>query len=96
MKINIYLGDSGSMPYQWVNIHEEKNIKDHYAHEIITAEISGRWRNVLTFYLRFSADNVDHNIITIDGWNTFHGMGMIAMVTPGSKSSFHILISQYQ
>ena len=28
------------------------------------------------------ADNVDHNIRTIDGLNTFHGMGIIAAVTP--------------
>ena len=29
------------------------------------------------------ADNVDQNAATIDGQNTFHGMGMIAVVTPG-------------
>ena len=28
------------------------------------------------------ADNVDHNIRTIDGLNTFHGMGIIATITP--------------
>ena len=28
------------------------------------------------------ADNVDHNISTLDGHNTFHGMGIIATVTP--------------
>ena len=31
---------------------------------------------------QWSADNVDHNIGTLDGKNTFHGMGMIAAVTP--------------
>ena len=31
----------------------------------------------------FAADNVDHNIITLDGKGTFHGMGMIAALTPG-------------
>lgn len=30
--------------------------------------------------------NVDHNILTLDGNNTFHGMGMINAVTPGTKS----------
>lgn len=35
--------------------------------------------------LQFAADNVDHNSITLDGKGTFHGMGMIAMVTPGTK-----------
>ena len=28
------------------------------------------------------ADNVDHNTRTLDGKNTFHGMGMIAAITP--------------
>ena len=34
----------------------------------------------------FSGDNVDHNILTIDGKGTFHGMGMIAALTPGRKT----------
>ena len=33
----------------------------------------------------FAADNVDHNIVTLDGKGTFHGMGMLAAVTPGHK-----------
>ena len=33
--------------------------------------------------VQFVADNADHNAATIDGQNTFHGMGMIAVVTPG-------------
>ena len=33
-------------------------------------------------FIQFVADNVDHNIRTLDGLNTFHGMGMIASVTP--------------
>ena len=32
--------------------------------------------------LHFISDNVDHNLDTIDGLNTFHGMGTIACVTP--------------
>ena len=32
--------------------------------------------------LQFVADNVDHNIRTLDGLNTFHGMGIIACTTP--------------
>lgn len=38
-------------------------------------------RNVV----QYVADNVDHNIRTLDGHNTFHGMGMIATVTPGTS-----------
>ena len=37
------------------------------------------------------ADNVDHNIRTLDGNDTFHGMGMIAAVTPGFKRSNPII-----
>ena len=33
------------------------------------------------------ADNVDHNIDTIDGNNTFHGMGIMACATPGKQKS---------
>ena len=55
-----------------------------------------QYYRVLTFpilyqtVVQYAADNVDHNIITIDGRNTFHGMGIIATVTPGTKSSYHI------
>ena len=38
----------------------------------------------------FAADNVDHNILTIDGKGTFHGMGMIAALTPGQKTNQRI------
>jgi len=37
-------------------------------------------------FIQFVADNVDHNIRTIDGYGTFHGMGIIAAATPGSKT----------
>ena len=33
------------------------------------------------------ADYVDHNIRTLDGTGTFHGMGMIAAVTPAVRNS---------
>lgn len=31
------------------------------------------------------ADNVDQNMRTLDGYNTFHGMGIIAAVTPRTE-----------
>jgi hypothetical protein len=34
-------------------------------------------------FIQFMADNVDHNSRTLDGRNTFHGMGMMATFTPG-------------
>ena len=37
--------------------------------------------------VQYVADNVDHNIRTIDGKNTFHGMGIIATITPRNTDS---------
>ncbi|KAK7096605.1 hypothetical protein V1264_005881 [Littorina saxatilis] len=38
-------------------------------------------------FMQYMADNVDHNTGTIDGLNTFHGMGMmIASITPFIKN----------
>jgi hypothetical protein len=37
--------------------------------------------------IQYVADNVDHAICTIDGRNTFHGMGIIATVTPATSST---------
>ena len=36
-------------------------------------------------FVQYVADNVDHNVRTLDGNDTFHGMDMIATVTPGTK-----------
>ena len=36
----------------------------------------------MEIFCQFSADNVDHNIRTLDGLNTFHGMGIIAIICP--------------
>ena len=41
-------------------------------------------------FVQYVADNVDHNIRTLDGHNTFHGMGMIAIVTPGTSRTGQI------
>lgn len=40
--------------------------------------------------LQFVADNVDHNACTIDGLNTFHGMGIMAAITPVVKKDFQV------
>lgn len=45
-------------------------------------------------FVQYAADNVDHNIRTLDGNNTFHGMGMIAAITPATKTSRPILRAQ--
>ena len=36
-------------------------------------------------FLQHVADNVDHNVRTIDGHGTFHGMGILSVSTPGSQ-----------
>lgn len=43
--------------------------------------------DILDMSLLFAGDNVDHNIVTLDGKGTFHGMGMIATITPGKQVS---------
>jgi hypothetical protein len=37
--------------------------------------------------LQFVADNVDHNINTMDGNNTFHGIGTLSCLSPGIKKN---------
>jgi hypothetical protein len=34
-------------------------------------------------FVQHIADNVNHNICTLDGRDTFHGMGIVATFTPG-------------
>ena len=41
-------------------------------------------------FAQYVGDNVDHNLATLDGSNTFHGMGMIAAITPGIKNELAI------
>lgn len=36
-------------------------------------------------FTQYGLDNLDHNLRTIDGHGTFHGTGIIAMVTPGTN-----------
>ncbi|KAL8563078.1 hypothetical protein ACOMHN_065220 [Nucella lapillus] len=38
-----------------------------------------------TSWIQFAAHNVDHQIRTLDGTGTFHGMGIIGAATPGTK-----------
>ena len=40
--------------------------------------------------LLFIGDNVDHNTNTLDGHNSFHGMGIIAALTPKIQQPRHI------
>ena len=42
-------------------------------------------------FLHFAADNVDHNSDTINGLNTFHGMGIITCVTNAKKCRLPVI-----
>ncbi len=41
-------------------------------------------------YIQYVADNVNHNVATIDGAGTFHGIGIIAAVTPGTRADMPV------
>ncbi|CAC5381294.1 unnamed protein product [Mytilus coruscus] len=47
--------------------------------------------DVSNSFIQFVADNVDHNIRTLDGNDTFHGMGLIAGITSGTMKTDAIL-----
>ena len=38
-------------------------------------------------FVQYIADNVNHNTRTLDGTGTFHGMGIIDTLTPGTSMS---------
>ena len=46
--------------------------------------------NFSSQFVQYVADNVDHNTRTLDGNDTFHGMGMIAVITPAVKKCHQI------
>ena len=60
----------------------EKNAVISFSHSMSNFEISKSEHTLL-----FAGDNVDHNIMTLDGKGSFHGMGIIATITPGKQTS---------
>ena len=56
----------------------------------LAPDVLGGDIDILSQSLLFAGDNVDHNIITLDGKGTFHGMGKIAALTPGKEVSHGI------
>ena len=59
----------------------ERNAANSVAPDSVISETT----DLLGMMLQFAADNVDHNLLTLDGKGTFHGMGIIAAMTPGQK-----------
>ena len=45
-------------------------------------------------FTQWVADNIDHNIVTLNGEGTFHGMGIISVSTPGIDSALNNEIQQ--
>ena len=45
-------------------------------------------------FIHFIADNIDHNLNTLDGKRTFHGMGVIAAITPKGDIPNDVIISR--
>ena len=41
-------------------------------------------------FVQYAAGNVDHNTSPLEGHNTFYGMGMTAVVAPGTKFSRNV------
>lgn len=64
----------------------EKNAADSVVPDLLVNDI-----DLIDMALHFAGDNVDHNILTINGKGTFHGMGIIAALTPGRKKD-HIIL----
>ena len=52
--------------------------------------------NILTpgHFSHYIADNADHNVRTLDGHGTFHGMGIIMAATPGIKQK--LVVPKFQ
>ena len=63
-------------------IRFEKNAADRVEPDVLAGDV-----DLLDMSVLFAADSVDHNIITIDGSGTFHGMGVIASVPPGKQTN---------
>ena len=41
-------------------------------------------------FMKYMADNMEHNVCTLNGFNTFHGMGIIVTITPNVNSTIII------
>ena len=63
--------------------YDEVNL---YKQSVVQSQIPDLPQSYPDSFTQWSADNVDHNVVTLDGSNTFHGMGIISMSTPFNTS----------
>jgi hypothetical protein len=62
--------------------HDEVGI---YKQSVVQSDNSNAPESYPSSFTQWSGDNIDHNIKTLDGAGTFHGMGIISMTTPCSR-----------
>lgn len=55
-----------------------------YKQSVMQCDVEDLPNSYPTSFTQFSGDNVDHNICTLNGVGSFHGMGIISMSTPCS------------
>ncbi len=64
-----------SITYDEVNRYKQSVIQSESLDSLLSEYFPGT-------FTQWVADNVDHNVATLDGKGTFHGMGIIAVSTP--------------
>ena len=70
-----------SVSYDEVTRYKQSVIQSENQNNLLTEYLPGN------FIQRGGADNIDHNIVTLDGQGTFHGTGIIAISTPNTETS---------
>lgn len=69
-----------SITYDEVNRYKQSVIASESLDSILTEYLPGT-------FTQWVADNIDHNVATLDGQGTFHGMGIIAVSSPKSGTT---------
>ena len=69
-----------SITYDEVNRYKQSVIQSKNLEDVMTEYLPGT-------FTQWVADNVDHNISTLNGEGTFHGMGIIAVSTSTDESA---------
>ena len=78
--INILSSFGYCVPYNEVILFEKN--------AAVTNNTDGMFEGLIgESFIQHVADNADHNTCTIDGKNTFHGMGIIVAITPTNPTA---------
>ena len=71
----------GSVPYSEIAKFKQEVVANQNMDDVIKDTSSSET------FTQWAADNVDHNLRTLDGTGTFHGMGIIAISSSTTKMS---------